>query len=197
MKTVITSPTNSLYLPQQNTETTALEEQLVILVDEQDQPCGQMKKLAAHQEGKLHRAISVVLSRNNEDNRQEILLQQRQLTKYHCAGLWSNACCSHPMPDETHAACAQRRLLEELNIQCSLEYCGHFIYRAELDQGLIEHELDHVYLGHYTEQMPNPNPSEVAQLRWVECKQLQIELKAHPEAFTPWLYQVLEQVKLL
>ena len=115
----------------------------VILVDQQDREIGVAEKLEAHRKGKLHRAFSVFLF-NAKD---EMLLQQRAAEKYHSGGLWTNTCCSHPRPGEPTEAAARRRLREEMGISCNLNKAFDFIYRAEFDNGLIEHELDHVFIG--------------------------------------------------
>ena len=168
--------------------------QQVILVDQADNPIGSSDKLEAHQKGQLHRAISVVLLDIHTETEPLVLLQQRQHDKYHCGGLWSNACCSHPRPGEDSTTCAERRLFEELQLHCPLSYCGHFIYRAELDNGLIEHELDHVFIGHYDANTSiSPNADEVAATRWLTLPKLQSLLQQEPQRFTPWLQQVLQK----
>jgi isopentenyl-diphosphate delta-isomerase type 1 len=165
----------------------------VILVDEHDQPIGIEEKLAAHRAGKLHRAFSVFIVRNFNDN-VEILLQQRQLHKYHSPGLWTNTCCSHPRPGESIEAAATRRLYEEMGIKSNLQAIGHFIYKAPFDNGLIEHELDHVLIGecHTPFQV---NPEEVAATRWVPWQTLEADIESHPEHYTAWLKPALGVVK--
>ena len=115
----------------------------VILVDEHDREIGSGEKLQIHQEGKLHRAFSVLVF----NWKQELLLQKRKETKYHSGGLWTNTCCSHPRPGELTLEAAQRRLHEEMGLTCPLREVGNFIYRAEFENGLIEHEYDHVLAG--------------------------------------------------
>ena len=128
----------------------------VILVDSQDNPIGVMEKMMAHQTGKLHRAFSVFVFNDHE----ELLLHRRALTKYHSPGLWTNTCCSHPMPGEDVAVAAHRRLQEEMGMACTLVKTFDFVYRAELDNDLIEHEFDHVFFGR-TNDIPVINPDEV------------------------------------
>lgn len=164
----------------------------VILVDEDDHPLGVMEKQQAHLQGVLHRAFSVFLL--DED---KLLLQQRAMEKYHCGGLWSNTCCSHPMPGEGVMEAARRRLWEELSIpQVELEPLYTFQYRAEFDNGLTEHELDHVLLGHYHGPL-RPDPTEIAQVRWISCSELEREMEAHPQRYTPWFRLSLPRVLAL
>ena len=117
----------------------------VVLVDEQDKPVGVMEKMQAHREGKLHRAFSVFIF----NDKGEMLLQQRAFNKYHSAGLWTNACCSHPKPNETTETAAARRLNEELGFKTSLEKLFDFTYKASFENGLTEYEFDHVFSGIY------------------------------------------------
>lgn len=164
-------------------------EDQVILVDERDAEIGTAGKLAAHVDGRLHRAISVFLF----DAAGRLLLQQRAAGKYHSAGLWSNTCCSHPRPGEPRAAAARRRLREEMGIDCALEEQFGFIYRAELPNRLIEHEYDYVYFGRF-DGSPTPAPDEVALWSWMDLAQLRVELKARPQAYTYWLGDCFERV---
>ena len=122
-----------------------MEEQQVILVNERDEPIGVIGKMEAHKQGVLHRAFSVFIF----NSKGEILLQQRAFNKYHSAGLWTNACCSHPQPGEDSLSAALRRLNEEMGFQTSLEKVFDFIYKVSFDNGLIENEFDHVFIGEY------------------------------------------------
>ena len=117
----------------------------VILVDVNDRPVGSMEKMQAHEQGLLHRAFSVFIF----NGKGEMLLQQRTLSKYHSGGLWTNACCSHPFPDEETAEAARRRLKEELGFETPIEKVFDFVYKADFDNGLTEHEFDHVFTGEY------------------------------------------------
>lgn len=161
--------------------------EMVILVDEEDEVVGTADKLEAHRAGLLHRAISVVLF----GPRGRVLLQQRAATKYHSPLLWANACCSHPRPGENTEAAAHRRLAEELGIEADLRYAGQFIYRAELDGGLIEHELDHVFVGEFDGE-PEPDPAEVAEWRWARTSELEADLSAQDPNYVVWLADVLQ-----
>ena len=153
----------------------------VILVDESDRQIGLMEKMEAHLKGRLHRAISIFLF--NEKG--ETLIQQRAFSKYHCPGLWSNTCCSHPYPGETPQAAAERRLFEEMGIQCELKWAFPFLYKAEVGKGLIEHEYDHVFIGRF-EGEAVPNPLEVEATKWVSPKTLLEEFEKTPEKYTVW-----------
>ncbi|MBB71795.1 MAG: isopentenyl-diphosphate delta-isomerase [Legionellales bacterium] len=162
----------------------------VILVDEQDQPIGLEEKQKAHELALLHRAFSVFLFREVDGERQ-VLLQQRAQDKYHCGGLWTNTCCSHPREGETVQAAATRRLREEMGITAQLQAKGHFIYQAQFDNGLTEHELDHVLVGEFNGPVVS-NPTEVAATRWLGVVALQKDMLAQPNIYTPWLAQALE-----
>ncbi len=153
----------------------------VILVDERDEPIGTMEKLEAHRKGVLHRAISVFIF--NREGR--LLLQQRALHKYHSGGLWTNTCCSHPAPGESTHAAAHRRLQEEMGMEIPLTFAFTFLYHAPFANGLVEHELDHVFIG-YTDASPVINPEEVAQSRWVSLAEIDAEVASNPEAYTAW-----------
>lgn len=153
----------------------------VVLVDGDDRAIGRMEKLAAHREGRLHRAFSVFVF----DGAGRLLLQRRALGKYHSPGLWSNTCCGHPRPGEDTLAAAQRRLMEEMGLHCELEHVHSFIYRADLGDGLWEHELDHVFVG-TTRDEPRPHPDEVAEWRAVPRAALEEELAHAPGGFTVW-----------
>jgi len=155
----------------------------VILVDESDTPVGVMEKMEAHRKALLHRAFSVfIFSRKGE-----MLLQRRALSKYHSGGLWTNACCSHPRPNEETCAAAGRRLAEELGFAVPLEKIFDFTYRSEFDNGLTEYEFDHVYVGYY-DQKVYPNPEEVSECRWLSPEAVQAELAASPSTYTSWFH---------
>jgi len=154
---------------------------MVILVDPQDREIGIEEKIKAHRDGKLHRAFSVFVF--NEKG--EMLLQQRAFNKYHSGGLWTNACCSHPRPGEALEQAAARRLQEEMGFACQLRRVFQFIYKAELDGGLIEHELDHVFIGTYN-GVVHPNANEVADFRWHNVQTIKNNLKHSLEKYTVW-----------
>jgi isopentenyl-diphosphate delta-isomerase len=153
----------------------------VILVDANDMAIGTMEKMEAHEKGLLHRAFSILIV----NERGEMLIQQRALEKYHSPGLWTNACCSHPRPEESNLDAAYRRLKEELGMYVELTEIFQFTYHAELDQGLIEHEIDHVFLG-LTDVNPKPNLAEVMSYKWVNLNELKQDIIAHPEKYTAW-----------
>jgi len=158
-----------------------MQREKVILVNEHDEAIGTMEKLEAHQKGLLHRAISVFIF----DSQGRLLLQQRAAHKYHSAGLWTNTCCSHPAPGESTLDAAHRRLEEEMGMCTPLTFAFTFRYRAAFDNGLIEHELDHVFVG-YTDEVPIPNSEEVAAYRWADRETIDRENSKHPEAYTAW-----------
>jgi isopentenyl-diphosphate delta-isomerase len=164
----------------------------VILVDANDRPIGEQDKQAAHREGRLHRAVSVFLVNRTG----HWLLQRRAPAKYHSGGLWSNTCCGHPRPGETTLAAAQRRLREELGIDAALRPVMQFQYRAELSNGLIEHELDHVFTGRFDGE-PVPNLDEVVACAWLDPKALAEEISQNPDRFTAWLQLLFPHVRLV
>ncbi len=153
----------------------------VILVNENDQEIGKMEKQEAHEKGLLHRAFSVFIF----NDQKELLLQQRALTKYHSAGLWTNTCCSHPRVDETIVEAAHRRLQEEMGFDCFLEVKTSFIYKADFDNGLTEHEFDHVLVGNFNGEVII-NPTEVACYKWVAIDWLKQDMMKNPNNYTAW-----------
>lgn len=166
----------------------------VILVNDKDQALGKMSKLAAHQQGLLHRAFSIFIIRKSEQG-YETLLQQRALTKYHSGGLWTNSCCSHPHDESSLILQANIRLQEEFGLDISLTDIGQFIYRAELDHDLIEHEFDHVLIGFDKGETPKPNPAEIMNWRWCELSLLAKELKSNSQQYTAWIAPALAIVE--
>lgn len=169
-------------------------EERVILVDEQDQPIGSEEKQAAHEKALRHRAFSVFIFRPGT-NQLEVLLQQRNFEKYHCGGLWTNTCCSHPRLGEETKDAAQRRLQEEMGFTLPLTKAGVFEYRAEFNNGLTEHEIDHVFVAWMDSQIIQPNPDEVAEVRWQDVNDLEAQLSKTPQTFTPWLAKALKIAK--
>ncbi len=164
-------------------------EEQVILVDEHDKPIGTMGKLEVHQKGLLHRAFSVFIF----NDKGELLLQKRALSKYHSAGLWTNTCCSHPRPNEETLAAANRRLKEEMGITCILIHKTSFIYKTPFDNGLTEHEFDHVFIGNYNER-PELNKDEAEDYKWMNMEHIKNDVKKNPEEFTSWFKIALERV---
>ena len=168
-----------------------MEEQ-VVLVDVDDNVLGLMGKQQAHVAGLLHRAFSIFIF--NEKG--EMLLQKRADHKYHSPGQWTNAVCSHPRIDETYKEAAERRLSEELNITTQLQPKFHFIYKADVGNGLWEHELDHVFVAEWSSNDSiQPNPEEVSEVRFISLNNLDPELMDHPEHFTEWFKIILKEYK--
>ncbi len=166
------------------------EEPKVTIVDSSGLPLGECDKLEAHRTGTLHSAISVFIF--DRDGRW--LLQKRTAHKYHSPSLWSNACCSHPAPDEAPATAAERRLEQELGITCSLHPAFMFTYRHEMPNGLTENEYDHVFFGDFN-GAPAPDPTEVEDWKWVALHELQCNVEQHPEQYTYWFRELIERVK--
>jgi isopentenyl-diphosphate delta-isomerase len=166
-----------------------MNKEKVILVDPLDNELGTMEKMEAHRKGKLHRAFSIFIF----NSKGEILLQKRNSEKYHSGGLWSNTCCSHPRLGESTLNAANRRLKEEMGMKANLENIFSFQYKAELDQDLIEHELDHVFIG-YSDDMPKINPEEVENFCYVAPELLEIGLEKHKNEYTEWLKICFDQL---
>ncbi len=161
----------------------------VILVDENDCEQGVMEKQQAHIEGKLHRAFSIFIF--NDKN--ELLLQQRAISKYHSAGLWTNTCCSHPRPNETIKDAANRRLVEEMGMSCELTIKTSFLYKSEFENGLTEHEFDYVLIGHSSNN-PTINLDEVESYKWQNLNDLKSDIKNKPAQFTTWFKIAIEKL---
>lgn len=153
----------------------------VILVNEIDEAIGSMEKMEAHEKALLHRAFSVFLF----DNKGNMLLQKRAATKYHSPSLWTNACCSHPMPGETTEQAALRRLQEELGFTVAISKAFHFTYKAAFDNGLTEHEFDHVFVGEYEGDM-QLNEEEVSEVCYKSMTDIKVELEHNAGDYTEW-----------
>ncbi len=164
-----------------------MEEQ-VVLVDVNDNPLGLMPKMEAHEKGVLHRAFSVFIL----NDKGELMLQQRALHKYHSPGLWTNTCCSHQRKGETNVAAGKRRLQEEMGFVAELSEVTSFIYKAPFDNGLTEHELDHIMIGHFNAN-PDINLEEVANWKWMAVDAVRDDIKKHPENYTVWFISIFEQ----
>lgn len=166
-----------------------ISDERVVLVTSADVAVGIADKATAHRRGLLHRAFSVFVVNSSG----EWLLQRRAFGKYHSAGLWSNTCCSHPRPGESVEAAAHRRLAEEMGFDCALRPAFAFLYRAELDNGMIEHEYDHVFTGTWNGQA-RPDPAEVGDWRWLDPSRIRAELARAPESFTYWFRSAFEML---
>lgn len=161
----------------------------VVLVDREDNPVGREEKMKAHEKALLHRAFSVFIYNDDMD----ILLHQRALSKYHSGGLWTNACCSHPREGEKTIEAGHRRLVEEMGFDTDLEEIFTFVYRAELDHDLTEHEFDHVLLGKYNGKIEF-NEEEVMDYRWISYKDLVDDIKLNPQNYTEWFKIIMENL---
>jgi isopentenyl-diphosphate delta-isomerase len=161
----------------------------VILVDEHDVLTGTMEKMAAHEKAVLHRAFSVFIFNAQGD----MLLQQRAKEKYHSGGLWTNSCCSHPRPGEETLAAATRRLREELGFETPLEKIFDFVYKADFDNGLTEHEFDHVLVGYYDGEI-NPDANEVSDYAYVSMQEVAASMQEEPGKYTAWFHIAFPKV---
>jgi len=165
-----------------------MKEEQVILVDQNDNPIGLMAKMEAHEKAMLHRAFSVFIL----NSKNELMLQQRALHKYHSPGLWTNTCCSHQRAGEDNITAGRRRLQEEMGFEVSLKETISFIYKAPFDNGLTEHELDHVLLGYY-EGEPIINSDEVAAWKWMHIVDVKNDINKHPEIYTEWFKIIFDK----
>ena len=160
----------------------------VILVDEQDNNIGTMEKMEAHHKGVLHRAFSILLF----NAKGEVLLQKRAISKYHSGGLWTNTCCSHPLPDESMQHATHRKLMQEMGINVPLRFAYKFIYKTKLDKNLTEHELDHVFTGEF-DGVPMINSDEVEDWKFIDLPSLRESIKSHPDSYTVWFKLIMER----
>lgn len=165
-----------------------MEEEKVILVNELDEQIGLMPKLEAHEKAILHRAFSVFVL----NNKNEIMLQQRAHQKYHSPLLWTNTCCSHQREGETNIQAGNRRLQEEMGFSTELKELFHFIYKAPFDNGLTEHELDHVMIGYY-DGNPVINTEEVEDWKWMKIEDIQSDMILNPDIYTIWFKIIFEE----
>ena len=153
----------------------------VVLVDELDNKVGLMEKMEAHINPTLHRAFSIFIF----NSKNEMLLQQRALSKYHTPGLWTNTCCSHPRDGESLHDATNRRLQEEMGMQCELKEAFSFIYKADVMQGLVEHEFDHVFIG-TSDDLPIINKDEVEYFRYDTVENIKADIERNPQNYTAW-----------
>lgn len=161
----------------------------VILVDLNDTEIGTAEKMLAHKKAMLHRAFSILIF----NDKKELLLQKRALTKYHSPGLWTNTCCSHQRSGESTLTAAHRRLKEEMGFDTALKEIFSFVYQAKFDNGLIEHEFDHVLVGNYTAE-PIPNSEEVDSFKWITLEELRKDMGSNPNNYTPWFKILINEI---
>ena len=166
-----------------------MQVEYVILVNNNDKPLGAMEKMEAHEKGSLHRAFSVFVF-NTEGH---MLLQRRAEEKYHSPSLWTNTACSHPRTGEKTDDAAHRRLKEEMGFDCQLDEVFTFTYKADVGGGLTEHEFDHVFYGN-SDTVPEPNPEEVSEYKYVDVDWLAIDVEENPDDYTVWFKIALKEV---
>ncbi|MCU0664840.1 MAG: isopentenyl-diphosphate Delta-isomerase [Myxococcota bacterium] len=164
-------------------------DEMLILVDENDNPIGTEEKMEIHRRGVLHRCFSIFVC----DRAGRVMLQKRAASKYHSGGLWTNTCCGHPRAGEEVAEAAHRRLFEEMSFDCELVELFTFVYRAQLDHGLIEHEFDHVFAGRF-EAALSPNPEEADGYDWETMPRILEDMRARPERYTVWSIIAFEKL---
>ena len=163
-------------------------EEYVVLVDDNDNKIGLMPKLMAHEKALLHRAFSVFIFNDNN----ELMLQRRALSKYHSPGLWTNTCCSHQRDHESNIEAGKRRLEEEMGFVTDLKEVTSFIYKAPFDNGLTEHEYDHVMVGKYNE-IPTINPDEVDSWKWMDLEEVKVDINLNPSEYTEWFKIIFDK----
>ena len=162
----------------------------VVLVDRDDNTLGTMKKMEAHESGALHRAFSIFIF----NSKKELMIHQRALSKYHSPGLWTNTCCSHPRLDEEIEDNAHQRLMEEMGFDCDFKRAFSFLYKADVGQGLIEHEFDHVFIG-TCDKGPEINPAEVEDWKYMNMVDLRDDIENHELNYTEWFKIAFEKVE--
>ena len=167
-----------------------MTEKQVILVNESDEPIGVMDKMEAHRKGELHRAFSVFIF----NSKGEMLLQQRAMNKYHSGGLWTNACCSHPAPGEETMEAANRRLKEEMGFETNLKKIFDFVYRSEFENGLIEHEFDHIFVGEFERDIVM-NREEVKDFCYKKLDEIRDSLAMQPQKYTAWFQLAFPKIE--
>ncbi len=172
-----------------------MQEEKVILVNEKDEQIGLMPKMEAHEKGLLHRAFSVFIF----NSKNQLMLQQRAHSKYHSPGLWTNTCCSHQREGESNVEAGKRRLQEEMGFSTDLKDTISFIYKAPFDNGLTEHEFDHILVGKFNDN-PRLNPEEAEDYKWLSLEEVKEDMKNNPGIYTEWFkiifdkyYQTIEQ----
>ena len=165
-----------------------MREEQVILVNEQDQEIGLMPKMEAHEKADLHRAFSVFIF----NSRNELMLQQRASHKYHSPDLWTNTCCSHQRHGESNIEAGKRRLFEEMGFVTELEEKTSFIYKAPFDNGLTEHELDHIMVGYY-DDAPSLNQEEVKDWKWMSLEDVKNDIIINPSSYTAWFKIIFDK----
>lgn len=169
-----------------------MNKDLINLVDENGNRIGSVEKLGAHKSGVLHEAFSIFVFNKNK----ELLLQQRNPSKYHSGGLWSNTCCSHPKENEDLEVAIHRRLKEEMGIDCDLVELFTFTYKVTLENNLVENEFDHVFVGSY-DGVPSPDPEEVSEYKWIKIDDLKNDIENNPHLYTAWLKIIMNNQTFL
>ena len=161
----------------------------IIAVDEFDKEIGSIEKMEAHYKGILHRAFSILVFNSNN----QLLLQKRNVKKYHSPGLWTNTCCSHPRNGEELQDAVYRRIKEEMGFTCKLEEIFSFIYKVEFEENLFENEYDHVFIGKYDGEVV-PNKEEVDDFKWADINYIKNDIKVKPEKYTYWFRTLINRI---
>ena len=159
----------------------------VVLVNKNDKKIGLMPKMEAHKKGALHRAFSVFIF----NNKNELMIQKRNINKYHSPGLWANTCCSHQKDGESNISAGKRRLLEEMGFCVELNEIGSFIYNVGVDNGLIEHELDYILVGKYNGNV-KINSDEVDNWKWMSLDNIKDDVRKRSKNYTEWFKIIMD-----
>ena len=167
-----------------------MQVEYVVLVTKDDKPLGTMEKMEAHEKGVLHRAFSIFIF----NSQKQLLMQRRAMEKYHSPGLWTNTVCSHPRSGEDVLDAGNRRLEEEMGLKSELSELFSFLYKADVGDGLKEHEFDHVLTG-VTDEKPIPNPQEVSEYKYVDFDWVVKDVAENPETYTEWFKIALKELK--
>lgn len=167
-----------------------MKKEMIILVNYKDEEVGFEEKMKTHKKALMHRAFSIFIFNNNG----EMILQKRAIEKYHCGGMWSNTCCSHPRKGEEVNNAAHRRLKEEIGFDCELIDMFTFHYKVKFNNGLTENEMDHVFLGFYDGKI-KLNKKEASDFRWMKVENVEKEIKKNPDEFTVWFKIALKELK--
>ena len=162
----------------------------IIAVDEFDKEIGSIEKMEAHHKGILHRAFSILVFNSNN----QLLLQKRNVKKYHSPGLWTNTCCSHPKYGEDLDDAIYRRIKEEMGFTCKLKEIFSFVYKVEFEDNLFENEYDHVFIGKYDGEVI-PNKEEADDFKWADINYIKNDIKINPELYTYWFKTLINKIE--
>ena len=166
-----------------------MTEEFLILVDENDNPIGLEEKVKCHlPDGKLHRAFTVLLF--NEEGK--LLLTKRSQSKMLWPGDWDGTVASHPRESETYASSSERRLPEEVGINCKLDYLFKFEYHVPYKNVGSENEICGTLIG-IIKNLSTINfiKEEISEIKWTSPKELESDIQKNPQIYCPWMFIAL------